>query len=104
MAYEYLYTSKHQLIPFEKIEHNVNDTLKYLDIRLDKDYKIFECNEDNGNFENIDMMKVFKKGSYEEVKAYGCKMGKSDDWEKLWMNAECLYVYMEDGQMIYKIK
>jgi hypothetical protein len=75
----------------------------YLDINPDKTRNLY--NYVNDNYEFSGTITRFKTGTFDEVKEHALKMEQSNyTWDNLWQNGECLYVYIENGEMKYMVR
>lgn len=104
LAREFEHSFYHKICDFEDVVADIKHTYDYLDIDVNRTRKLYTRTEE-GNYEYSGEISMFKSGTYDEVKEHALKMEQGDyTWDNLWQNGECLYVYMENGVMKYKVK
>lgn len=103
LSKEFEHAFYHDVHTFDEIVADIKHTYDYLDINLDKTRNLY--NYVNDKYEISGTIAKFKSGTFDEVKAHALRMEQSKyTWDNLWQNGECLYVFMEKGEMKYVVR
>ena len=103
LSKEFEYAFYHDVHTFDEIVADIKHTFDYLDINPDKTRNLY--NYENDKYEFSGTISRFKTGTFDEVKAHALRMEQSNyNWDNLWQNGECLYVFMENGEMKYIVR
>lgn len=104
LAKEFEHSFYHKICDFEDVVGDIKHTYNYLNIDITKTRNLYNHTED-GTYEYSGEIAMFKSGTFDEVKDHALRMEQSNyTWDNLWQNGECLYVFMENGEMKYKVR
>ncbi len=103
LAKEFEHSFYHNIHTFDEVVADIKHTYDYLDINLDKTRNLYSYENDNYEFSGT--ISKFKSGTFDEVKEHALIMENGYyTWDNLWQNGECLYVFMENGEMKYRVR
>jgi hypothetical protein len=103
LSKEFEHSFYHNIHTFDEIVADIKHTYDYLDINLDKTRNLY--NYENDNYEFSGTISNFKCGTFDEVKEHALRMEQGNyTWDNLWQNGECLYVFIENGEMKYRVR
>ena len=103
LAKEFDHSFYHHIQTFDEVVADIKHTYDYLDINPDKTRNLY--NYENDKYEFSGTISKFKTGTFAEVKEHALRMEQSKyTWDNLCQNGECLYLYMENGEMKYRVR
>lgn len=103
LAKEFEHSFYHHIQTFDEVVADIKHTYDYLDINPDKTRNLYKYKNDKYEFSGT--ISTFKCGTFNEVKEHAIRMEQNSyTWDNLWQNGECLYVFMENGEMKYMVR